>query len=85
MYSTGATTGGEADGGTLAEGLFGSVNVEPKGAEWYRSQVTAADLNLAKTGTTPGGQPIINYDAVYPTGHPRAGQPILKMLNVDTM
>lgn len=85
MYSTGATTSGEGDGGTLAEGLFGSVNVEPKGAEWYRSQVTAVDLELAKTGTTPGGQPIINYDAVYPVGHPRAGDPILKMLNVDTI
>jgi hypothetical protein len=32
MYSTGATTGGEGDGGTLSEGLFGSVNVEPKGS-----------------------------------------------------
>ncbi len=85
MYSTGATTSGEGDGGTLAEGLFGSVNVEPAGAEWYRSQVTEADLALAKTGTTAGGQPIINYDAVYPAGHPRAGQPILKMLNVDTI
>lgn len=85
MYSTGATTSGEGDGGTLAEGLFGSVNVEPAGAEWYRSQVTAADLALAKTGTTAGGQPIVNYDAVYPAGHPRAGQPILKMLNVDTI
>ncbi|HZM98857.1 MAG TPA: hypothetical protein VFB70_05665, partial [Pyrinomonadaceae bacterium] len=40
MYSTGATTGGEGDGGTLAHGLFGSVNVEAAGAEWYRSQVT---------------------------------------------
>ena len=85
MYSSAATTGGEGDGGTLSEGLFGSVNVEPGGAEWYRSQVTAADLDLAKTGTTPGGQPIINYDAVYPVGHPRAGQPILKLLNVDTI
>src|ERR1041385_4111359 len=85
MYSSAATTGGEGDGGTLAEGLFGSVNVEQKGAEWYRSQVTAADLDLAKTGTTAGGQPIINYDAVYPVGHPKAGQPILKMLNVDTI
>src|ERR1043165_2904260 len=74
MYSSGATTGGEGDGGTLSAGLFGSVNVEAKGAEWYRSQVTAEDMNLAKTGTTPGGQPIINYDAVYPAGHPRAGQ-----------
>ena len=85
MYSSAATTGGEGDGGSIAQGLFGSVNVEQKGAEWYRSQVTAADLNLAKTGTTAGGQPIINYDAVYPVGHPKAGQPILKMLNVDTI
>ena len=85
MYSTGATTSGEADGGTLAEGLFGSVNVEPKGAEWYRSQLTAADMALAKVGTTPNGQPILNYDAVYPVGHARAGQPIIKMLNGDTI
>jgi len=33
FYSTAATTGGEGDGGSLAMGLFGSVNVEPKGAE----------------------------------------------------
>ena len=85
MYSTGATTSGEGDGGTLAQGLFGSVNVEPKNAEWYRSQLTAADMKLAQTGTTAGGQPIINYDAVYPVGHPLAGKPIIKMLNVDTI
>src|SRR5215213_6399522 len=85
MYSTGATTSGEGDGGTLSEGLFGSVNVEPKGAEWYRSQLTASDMALAKTGTTAGGQPILNYDAVYPVGHPKAGQPIIKMLNGDTI
>ena len=40
MYSTAATTGGEGDGGSLAMGLFGSVNVEPRGAEWYRSQLS---------------------------------------------
>ena len=68
MYSTGATTGGEGDGGTLSEGLFGSVNVEPRGAEWYRSQVTAAEMAAATVknpdGTpkkTPGGQPILDY------------------------
>jgi hypothetical protein len=90
MYSTAATTGGEGDGGSLAMGLFGSVNVELKGAEWYRSQVTAEEMNLATVkntdGTpkkTPGGQPIINYDAVYPAGHARAGQPILKMLDAN--
>src|SRR5690349_17397586 len=85
LYSTAATTGGEGDGGTLSEGLFGSVNVEPAGAEWYRSQLTQADMKLAQTGTTAGGQPILNYDAVYPVGHPKAGQPIIKMLNVDTI
>ncbi|HEX5888545.1 MAG TPA: hypothetical protein VFY61_07565 [Pyrinomonadaceae bacterium] len=85
MYSTGATTSGEGDGGTLAEGLFGSVNVEPKGAEWYRSQLTQEDMKLAQTGTTPAGQPILNYDAVYPVGHPKAGKPIIRMLNGDTI
>jgi hypothetical protein len=85
MYSSAATTGGEGNGGSLAMGLFGSINVEPRGAEWYRSQVTAADLALAKTGTTTGGQPIINYDAVYPVGHPKAGKPILKMLSGTTI
>ena len=83
MFSSAATTGGEGDGGTLAEGLFGSVNVEPRGAEWYRSQLTAAEMAFAKIGTTAGGQPILNYDAVYPVGNPKAGQPILKMLNGD--
>ncbi|HEU4837223.1 MAG TPA: hypothetical protein VFS90_22520 [Pyrinomonadaceae bacterium] len=62
MYSSAATTGGEGDGGTLSEGLFGSVNVEPKGAEWYRSQVTAADMTAAKIGTTTGGQPLLDYN-----------------------
>lgn len=62
MYSTAATTGGEGDGGTLAEGLFGSVNVEPRGAVWFRSQVTAAEMAAAKIGTTPGGQPILDYN-----------------------
>src|SRR5690349_1317658 len=62
MYSTATTTGGEGDGGTLSEGLFGSVNVEQRGAEWYRSQVTAADMTAAKIGTTPGGQPILDYN-----------------------
>jgi len=86
LYSTGATTGGEGDGGSLAAGLFGAVNVEPAGAEWYRSQVTAEDLRLAarKDGhgnpiTTQAGQPIIDYGAVYPASHPRAGIPILRM------
>ncbi|HEX7051424.1 MAG TPA: hypothetical protein VF188_14550 [Longimicrobiales bacterium] len=93
FYSTAAMTGGEGDGGSLARGLFGAVNVEPEGSVWYRSQVTGEDLALATARdasglpmTTPdtvpgGGQPILDYNAVYPVGHPRAGLPILRMLN----
>ncbi|HEV2146928.1 MAG TPA: multicopper oxidase domain-containing protein, partial [Longimicrobiaceae bacterium] len=81
LYSTAQTTGGDGDGGTISKGLFGAVNVEPKGAEWYRSQLTAEEMKLASAGTTAGGQPIVNYDALYPSGHPRAGLPILKMLH----
>lgn len=33
--------------GQIAAGLIGAVNVQPEGAEWYRSQVTASDLQLA--------------------------------------
>ena len=88
LYSSAATTGGEGDGGSISAGLFGAVNVQAKGAEWYRSQVTAADLQLAtkkdaggKPLKTSGGQPIIDYNAVYPAGHKYAGLPILKILN----
>ncbi|HEX6284183.1 MAG TPA: hypothetical protein VFZ71_04885, partial [Pyrinomonadaceae bacterium] len=91
LYSTAATTGGEGNGGSLPMGLFGAVNVEPKGAEWYRSQVTQRDLELATKknadGTpvlTAGGHPVINYEAVYPTNSSRpAGTPILKMLDAN--
>ena len=83
LYSTAATTGGEGDGGTLSMGLFGSVNVEPRGAEWYRSQVTKVDMDLATLPPlTIGGRNRIDYDAVYPSG-PKAGQPILKMLDAN--
>src|SRR5918992_2332540 len=71
VYSTAATTGGQGDGGSLAMGLFGSVNVEAKTAEWYRSQVTAEEMELATERNADGspkktaaGHPIINYDAV---------------------
>ncbi|HEU4597466.1 MAG TPA: hypothetical protein VFS10_20215 [Pyrinomonadaceae bacterium] len=91
LYSTAATTGGEGNGGSIAMGLFGAVNVERRGAQWFRSQVTAKEIALAtkkdsagvpmKTG---GNHPVINYDAVYPTGHDRAaGTPVLRMLDAD--
>ncbi|MGZ5442546.1 MAG: copper oxidase [Thermoanaerobaculia bacterium] len=81
LYSGAAQTGGEGDGGSINAGLFGAVTVQPAGAEWYRSQVTADDLRLA-TRPTPvdTGYPVIDYNAVYPPGHRYAGLPILNML-----
>ena len=82
LYSSAATTGGEGDGGSIAMGLFGSVNVEPAGSEWYRSQLTAADMKAATKARTTGNQPLINYDAAYATGA-RAGTPILRILDAN--
>ena len=81
INSGGAMAGGEGDGGHINSGLFGAILVEPAGARWYRSQVTRQDLDYATTGTTPYGQPVLNYEAVYPAGHPRAGLPVLNMLS----
>lgn len=44
LYTMGDTS---TQGMQLERGLFGAFNVQPKGAEWYRSQVTADDLLLA--------------------------------------
>ena len=71
MYSAAATTGGEGNGGSISAGLFGAIMVEPAGAEYYRSQVTADDLFFATTATTSDGHPVINYAAVYPATDPR--------------
>jgi hypothetical protein len=90
MYSTAQNVGGDGDGGTLSKGLFGAVNVEPRTSEWYRSQVTNEDMRLATRKDsggnlmyTPAGQPILDYDAVYPTGHALAGRPILRMTSAN--
>src|SRR5258708_15397365 len=83
LYSQGADFGGHngfSDGAQLTAGLFGSVNVEPKGSVWYRSKVTRTDLATATTGHK-GGQPLINYGAVYPNGDKNAGVPVLQILN----
>jgi hypothetical protein len=63
-------------------GLFGAVNVEPKGAEWYRSQVSNADLMQATTRISLNGQPIIDYEATFRDGR-RQGQPVLRMTKDD--
>jgi manganese oxidase len=81
IFSNGAAVGGEGDGGQTNAGLFGAVIVEPRTAVWYRSQVTEEDLRYATTSTTASGYPVIDYNAVYPAGHPRAGLPVLKILN----
>ena len=85
LYSMGDTS---SIGTQLENGLFGALNVQPADAEWYRSQVTQADLKLVTTGTTTDGHPIIDYNKVYPAGskYPDgtpipANTPILKMLD----
>jgi hypothetical protein len=85
MYSTAQTTGGEGDGGQIAQGLFGAVNVEPAGAEFYRSQLTRADMDLAADSVTTAGYPAVNYTKSYPSSHPLAGRPILRMTKGDTI
>jgi hypothetical protein len=89
LNSEGAAFGGNNqpnDGAQVTAGLFGAVNVQPRSAEWYRSQVTHSDLEFAIDTTRSGGfssigQPFINYDAVYPPGNPMAGIPVLAMLD----
>ncbi|MEP7340158.1 MAG: hypothetical protein ABI977_20665, partial [Acidobacteriota bacterium] len=132
--------------GQLSAGLFGSVTVQPANAEWYRSQVTHDDLQLAaylvvdgKVAGNPNmtikplrdaagnqittvvdgearpvwtlttvegdrqtvhtasvviitdrlftldGRPLVNYQAVYPPNHPRAGTPILNLLDGNNL
>ena len=44
LYTMGETS---TQGMQLQRGLFGALNVQPKGAEWYRSQITADDLSQA--------------------------------------
>ncbi|REG31950.1 hypothetical protein ATI61_105277 [Archangium gephyra] len=83
--SDGAPFGGEGGYGNGTNGLFAAVNVEPRGASFYRSQVTEEELRLSTTGTSPTGHPLINYEAVYPAVEPwlgegKSGLPILNML-----
>jgi manganese oxidase len=80
LYSMGAPNGNEGDNGQGGLGLFGSINVEPAGARWYRSQVTEKDLVRATRGVNPNGTPKIDYEATYGDGHLWAGYPVLNML-----
>ncbi|UVJ46110.1 hypothetical protein NVV94_11535 [Pseudomonas sp. LS1212] len=84
--SLGATFGGEATSGNVANGLFAQVVVVPKGGRTYRNAVTEEEMRLASSGRTPAGQPIIDYQARYPQREPwiregKAGTPILNMVD----
>jgi hypothetical protein len=85
LYSTGATNGsagslaqetpgvGGPFGGQLSQGLFGSVTVQPKSAEWYRSQVTHEDLQAATRRITreTSLEPLSNRVPLYGQNFPR--------------
>ena len=81
MHTAGAMTGGEGNGGMIDNGMFGVVNVEPEGSVWYRSQITAEEMDFATLSIDANGNRRLNYDAVYPAGHPFAGKPVLKILD----
>ena len=97
LYSMGATVGGEGGAGTITFGLFGAVNVEPAGSEWYRSQLSREEMDLATEKNLDGSpkltaqnHPILNYDAVYPNtqlyiDEGKAGLPILKMTQGNSL
>ena len=86
LYTTGDSVAEPT--GQISRGLFGALNVQPKGAEWYRSQITKQELDWATKKVngnpvrTPDGQPVIDYNAKYPVNSARpAGTYILKMLD----
>ncbi len=87
-YSTGATVGGEGDGGQLGMGLFGAVNVQPKGSRWYRSQVSHQDLLEATVSqdSSDGRHPyrVIDYEKRHTSGAHK-DRPILGMLDGDEL
>jgi len=83
--SYGGTIGGEGLGGQTASGLWAVLNVNPKDSAFYRSSVTQEEMDLATTGDSATGHPIINYEAVYPSVEPwlsegKAGLPVLNMV-----
>ncbi len=78
-FSSGAVVGGEGDGGQLGAGLFAAVNVQPRGAKWYRSQVTQSDLLAAARPVAAGRHPFSNLD--YDGARYAGGKPILAMLD----
>jgi manganese oxidase len=91
VTSEAAPLGGEATSGNSGVGLFGAVAVQPRGARFYRAQVTEEELRLARTSTTSAGQPVVDYEARYPScggggsevwcKEGKGGLPILNMVD----
>ncbi|HWS11445.1 MAG TPA: hypothetical protein VN279_01495, partial [Rhodocyclaceae bacterium] len=83
IVSHGALVGSDANQGNVANGLFGQMIVEPKGARIYRNTVTEEELRLAtKTATaTSAACPKLGATAPAPqTGRyclTLNGQPVL--------
>jgi hypothetical protein len=75
IFSNAAPAGGEGDGGSAVQGLFGALHCEPQGSKWYRSQVKSSQLAQATVGLLPTGHPRLDYEAV-----DSSGTPILNML-----
>ena len=84
--SYGGTLGGEGLGGQTASGLWAVLNVNAKGAAFYRSTLSNEDLQLVTTGTSATGHPIIDYEARYENIPPwslegKGGRPIVNMFD----
>ncbi|WP_240635978.1 hypothetical protein [Caldimonas tepidiphila] len=87
--SEGVTIGSDGNQGHLSTGLFGQVIVEPAGARIYRSQVNEEEMRMATRRRTELGQPVLDYEAVYPDIEVfrlegKAGLPVLNMLRCAT-
>lgn len=79
FHDNGAPAGGQADGGSTGMGLFGAVNVQPAGADAYRSEVRAEVMAAARAQAAAGK--VLNYEAVDTTGAltGKVGTPLLNM------
>jgi hypothetical protein len=83
INSYGALLGSEASSGNIALGMFGALNVQPKGAKFYRSQVTEEEMRLATVGTVPSacvdasGAPLDPSTTTYGIDCDMGGQPII--------
>ncbi|MFQ5672513.1 MAG: hypothetical protein ACE5G9_05410 [Nitrospinales bacterium] len=73
FFSNAAPAGGQGDGGSIVHGLFGAINAEPQGSKYYRSQVSEAEMLMAREQAVAPA--FLNYEAV-----DVAGVPVLNIL-----